>query len=84
MTCFSKGPVLNFSFKIQIPYEAFTDLSKIYGNVFKIKMGASWAVVVNDIESMKEVLITKGANFDGRPTFVRFDMLFGGDKQNCK
>ena len=41
-------------------------------------------MVINDAESVKEVLIAKGAHFDGRPDFKRFDILFGGDKQNCK
>jgi hypothetical protein len=40
--------------------------------------------VVNDPDSVKEVLIAKGSHFDGRPDFKRFDLLFGGDKQNCE
>lgn len=66
----------------QIPYAAFTKLASIFGNVFKIRLGSSWCVVVNDPKSVKEVLITKGAHFDGRPTLKRLDLLFGGDKEN--
>lgn len=68
----------------QIPFAAFTKLSKEYGNVFSMKLGSSWCVIVNDPKSVKEVLITKGAHFDARPTLKRFDLLFGGDKENCK
>ena len=49
-----------------------------------MKLGSSWCVVVNDTKSIKEVLITKGAHFDGRPNLKRFAFLFGGDKENCK
>ena len=55
-----------------------------YGDIFSITLGSSKCIVINDAESVKEVLIAKGAHFDGRPDFKRFDMLFGGDKQNCK
>ena len=68
----------------QIPFAAFTKLAKEYGNVFSMKLGSSWCVIVNDPKSVKEVLITKGAHFDARPTLKRFDLLFGGDKENCK
>jgi len=66
----------------RIPFAAFTKLSKEYGNVFSMKLGSSWCVIVNDPKSVKEVLITKGAHFDARPTLKRFDLLFGGDKEN--
>jgi cytochrome P450 family 307 subfamily A len=69
---------------LQIPYAAFTSLSERFGNIFSVKLGGSWAVVVNDTESVKEVLITKGAHFDARPQFLRLNILFGGDKENCK
>ena len=28
--------------------------------------------------------MTKGDHFDGRPDFKRFDVMFGGDRRNCK
>ena len=73
----------NFFFS-QIPYAAFSKLALGYGNIFSMKLGSSWCVVVNDSKSVKEVLITKGAHFDGRPDLKRFEFLFGGDKENCK
>ena len=68
----------------KVPYAAFTELKKIFGNVFSITLGTTKCVVINDAESVREVLIHKDKDFDGRPDFKRFDALFGGDKQNCK
>lgn len=66
------------------PFQAFTELSKIYGDIFSLKLGASSCVVVNTFPLIKEVLITKGTHFGGRPDFLRFHALFGGDRNNCK
>ena len=70
--------------KGKVPFAAFTDLKKIYGDVFSITLGATKCVVINSIDTVREVLINKDSDFDGRPDFKRFDALFGGDKQNCK
>ena len=78
------GHPVHAYFNLQIPYEAFTQQAKKYGNVFSMKLGSSWCVIVNDPNNVKEVLITKGNHFDARPTLKRFDLLFGGDKENCK
>ncbi|KAF5294751.1 hypothetical protein FQA39_LY00235 [Lamprigera yunnana] len=64
------------------PFQAFTALSKIYGNVFSITLGSTPCVVVNNFKLIREVLITKGAEFGGRPNFMRFHKLFGGDRNN--
>lgn len=68
----------------ETPFQAFTVLSRIYGDVFKIDIGSSPCVVVNSLKLIKEVLIKKGSDFGGRPDFVRFHKLFGGDRNNCK
>lgn len=68
----------------EVPFEAFTALSKIYGEIFRITLGSSECVVVNSYRMIKEVLITKGNHFGGRPNFIRFHKLFGGDRDNCK
>lgn len=68
----------------ETPFQAFSALSKLYGNVFSIDLGTSRCVVVNNFRLIKEVLITKGADFGGRPDFLRFHKLFGGDRNNCK
>lgn len=68
----------------QTPFQAFTELSKIYGDVYSITLGSTPCVVVNSFKLIREVLITKGAEFGGRPNFKRFHVLFGGDRNNCK
>ncbi|XP_050313864.1 cytochrome P450 307a1-like [Anthonomus grandis grandis] len=66
----------------ETPFEAFTALSKIYGDIFSITMGSTPCVVVNNFDLIKEVLITKGGDFGGRPDFMRFHKLFGGNRNN--
>lgn len=68
----------------EVPFEAFCELSKIYGDIFSITLGSTPCVVVNSFKLIKEVLITKGPHFGGRPNFIRYDILFGGDRDNCK
>lgn len=70
--------------KYKTPFQVFTELSKLYGDVFSIDLGTSRCVVVNNFKLIKEVLIAKGADFGGRPDFIRFHKLFGGDRNNCK
>ena len=68
----------------EVPFEAFSSLSRIYGDLFSITLGSTPCVVVNSLPLIKEVLITKGPHFGGRPNFIRYDILFGGDRDNCK
>ena len=70
--------------KYEVPFEAFSQLSKIYGDLFSITLGTTPCVVVNSFPLIKEVLIAKGPHFGGRPNFIRYDILFGGDRDNCK
>ena len=70
--------------KYEVPFEAFTQLSKMYGDLFSITLGGTQCVVVNSFPLIKEVLIAKGPHFGGRPNFIRYDILFGGDRDNCK
>ena len=66
------------------PYECMTDLSKKLGAVYGLRLGGTDALVVNDMASIREVLVTKGDHFDGRPDFLRYNVLFGGDRDNCE
>lgn len=68
----------------EVPFEAFSHLSKVYGDIFSITLGTTPCVVVNSFPLIKEVLITKGPHFGGRPNFIRYDILFGGDRDNCE
>ncbi|XP_043222694.1 cytochrome P450 307a1-like [Amphibalanus amphitrite] len=64
------------------PYECMADISRRLGAVYGLKLGPTEAVVVNDMASIREVLVTKGDHFDGRPNFLRYHELFGGDRDN--
>ena len=71
--------------KYDVPYKAFADLAKVYqSQVIKLQMGSVPCVVVNGLENIREVLITKGPHFDSRPNFSRYHLLFSGNKENCK
>lgn len=68
----------------EVPYQAFTDLGKRYGNVIKLKLGNYNCVIVNEQKNIREALVTKGHHFDSRPNFERYQQLFCGNKENCK
>lgn len=59
-----------------VPFEGFTALSKIYGDVYSLTLGTTRCVVVNSLEIIKEVLNENGKYFGGRPNFdVRKNLL---------
>lgn len=68
----------------EVPYQAFDKLAKEYGPIISLRLGSVPTVVVNGIDNIKEVLITKASHFDSRPNFKRYHVLFSGNKQNCK
>ena len=47
-----------------------------------MKLGIFNCVVVSSEKDLREVLITKGDHFDGRPDWRRFDLMFGGTRRN--
>lgn len=68
----------------EVPYQAFTDLGKKFGNVVKLQLGTVKCVVINEQKNIREALVTRGHHFDARPNFERYQMLFSGNKENCK
>lgn len=68
----------------KVPYQAFTNLSRKYGNVVKLQLGSVKCVVINEQKNIREALVTKGHHFDSRPNFQRYQELFCGNKENCK
>lgn len=66
------------------PFRRFTELARRYGPVYAMAMGSVPCVIVNDYPSIKEVLITNGSKFGGRPDFIRYNALFAGDRNNCE
>ena len=71
--------------RYDVPYKAFADLVRDYDcQVIKLRMGSVPCVVVNGLENIREVLTIKGHHFDSRPNFARYNLLFDGNKENCK
>ncbi|GFR01963.1 cytochrome P450 2J6 [Trichonephila clavata] len=61
-------PILGYWPFIQTTHLDFTDLSKTYGNVFSFRtVGGRLIIVLNGIKTIKEVLINRADEFDGRP-----------------
>lgn len=53
----------------EVPFEGFTALSKIYGDVYSLTLGSTRCVVINSLEVIKEALNQNGKFFGGRPDF---------------
>lgn len=68
----------------EVPYQAFTDLGKKFGDVVKLQLGSVKCVVINEQKNIREALVTRGHHFDCRPNFERYRKLFSGNKENCK
>uniref|UniRef100_A0A671YRY2 Cytochrome P450 2F2-like n=1 Tax=Sparus aurata TaxID=8175 RepID=A0A671YRY2_SPAAU len=59
------GNLLNLS--LDNPMKDFDRLWKSYGNVYSLFLGPKPAVVINGVQAMKEAMVTKAADFAGRP-----------------
>ncbi|GIY78733.1 cytochrome P450 18a1 [Caerostris darwini] len=57
------------------PNEKFEELSKKYGNIYRLRLGMSWAVIITDFETLKETF-SKSATLD-KPSKL-FDMMPDG------
>ncbi|KAL1397426.1 hypothetical protein pipiens_002531 [Culex pipiens pipiens] len=68
--------------KYEVPFEGFTALARKYGDVYSLTLGTNRCLVVNSLELIREVLNQNGRYFGGRPDFLRFHKLFGGDRNN--
>ncbi|XP_069467790.1 steroid 17-alpha-hydroxylase/17,20 lyase [Ambystoma mexicanum] len=68
------GSLLHLSSHSQ-PHLMFCDLQKKYGNLYSLKMGSFYVVIVNNHLHAKEVLLKKGKVFAGRPRTVTTDLL---------
>lgn len=70
--------------KHESPFQAFTELSKEWGDIFSLTLGSQKCLIVNNLELIREVLNQNGKFFGGRPDFLRFHKLFAGDRNNCE
>uniref|UniRef100_A0AAG5DMU1 Cytochrome P450 n=1 Tax=Anopheles atroparvus TaxID=41427 RepID=A0AAG5DMU1_ANOAO len=73
---------LAFLGQYEVPFEGFTALAKKYGDLYSITLGSTRCLVVNNLDLIREVLNQNGRYFGGRPDFLRFHKLFGGDRNN--
>ncbi|XP_033122747.1 steroid 17-alpha-hydroxylase/17,20 lyase-like [Anneissia japonica] len=62
------------------PQEVMKKMSKTYGDIFSLKIGSFWAVVLNNYELVQEALLTKPNDFSGRPPSFLFDWFTDGQK----
>ncbi|XP_017156838.2 cytochrome P450 307a1 [Drosophila miranda] len=64
------------------PFEGFTELAKKYGDIYSLTFGHTRCLVVNNLELIREVLNQNGKVVSGRPDFLRYHKLFGGERSN--
>ena len=66
------------------PWLGFNAIRKKHGDVVSLKLGQVKAVLISSPEVMREVLLLKGDIFCDRPSFHRYALIFGRDRNNCK
>ena len=64
------------------PWECFDHIRNLYGNIVFLQMGHFQAVLLSSLDSIKKVLLEKADIFVHRPQFHRYDLIFGGDRDN--
>ncbi|XP_065111349.1 cytochrome P450 1C2 [Paramisgurnus dabryanus] len=62
-----------------MPHITFSKLAEKYGNVYQIRLGNSDVVVLNGEAVIREALLQHAAEFAGRPDFVSFRSVSGGN-----
>lgn len=70
--------------KYKVPFQGLTYLSEELGDIYSLTLGSKRCLVVNSLDLIREVLNQKGKFFGGRPNFLRYHKLFGGDRNNCE
>ncbi|KAI9547603.1 hypothetical protein NQZ68_014869 [Dissostichus eleginoides] len=67
-----------FSVDYQRTHESMTELAGTYGDVYSLRMGQSWMVVLNRFEVLKEALVTQGDSLSDRPDLPLFVDISSG------
>uniref|UniRef100_A0A673AJ53 Uncharacterized protein n=1 Tax=Sphaeramia orbicularis TaxID=375764 RepID=A0A673AJ53_9TELE len=49
-----------------------------YGDVYSMRMGQRWVVVLNGFEAVTQALVTQGDSFSDRPSIPLYDDIFHG------
>ncbi|KAG6816077.1 hypothetical protein H0H87_008805 [Tephrocybe sp. NHM501043] len=62
------------------PAETYLQWSKIYGPVFRVRLGDKWVIVINSADSVEELLVSSqyAATFQSRPMPYTLAKLLGG------
>ncbi|XP_053538023.1 cytochrome P450 2D15 isoform X1 [Ictalurus punctatus] len=63
---------------IRNPLKDFEMLAERYGNVYSLYLGRNPVVVLNGLKAIKEALVTKSADFSGRPQNLLFSHITEG------
>ncbi|KMY97759.1 cytochrome P450 307a1 [Drosophila simulans] len=64
------------------PFAGFTAFAQQYGDIYSLTFGHTRCLVVNNLELIREVLNQNGKVMSGRPDFIRYHKLFGGERSN--
>ncbi|KAJ8045773.1 Steroid 17-alpha-hydroxylase/17,20 lyase [Holothuria leucospilota] len=62
------------------PHIIFLEHAKKYGDIFSIRIGQRWTVVLNGVTVIKEALLKKGIEFANRPSTYSTDIITEGGK----
>ncbi|KAJ8046069.1 Cytochrome P450 1A1 [Holothuria leucospilota] len=73
------GNILEFRSDIP-PHIIFMEHAKKYGDIFSIRIGQRWTVVLNGAAVIKEALLKKGVEFANRPSSYSIDLASEGGK----
>ncbi|KAG7466329.1 hypothetical protein MATL_G00163810 [Megalops atlanticus] len=63
----------------QMPHITFSKLAKKYGDIYQIRLGCNDIVVLNGGTVIRQALIQHSTEFAGRPNFVSFQVVSGGN-----
>ncbi|XP_060783079.1 cytochrome P450 2D3-like isoform X2 [Neoarius graeffei] len=66
-----------FHFNMKNPLKDFEKLAEQYGNIYSLYIGTKPAVVLHGLKAIKEALVTKSADFSGRPDSMIKDIPKG-------
>ncbi|XP_071814401.1 steroid 17-alpha-hydroxylase/17,20 lyase-like [Apostichopus japonicus] len=72
------GNILELARNEKPAFVVFTEYAKEYGDIFSIRVGQRWAVVLNGAATIKEALLKKGVEFANRPTSFTIDLFTEG------
>ncbi|XP_071813258.1 steroid 17-alpha-hydroxylase/17,20 lyase-like [Apostichopus japonicus] len=72
------GNIIELARNEKPAFVVFTEYAKEYGNIFSIRVGNRWAVVLNGAATIKEALLKKGVEFANRTTSYTTDLFTEG------